>query len=92
MTADNLRLRQEAWAFGRQLRDDLIEQYRQEYAVAVPPPPALIIDELLTDFLQAELRYDPLPMDRFAQTDWPNGRAVVTVNTLDGSDVGGEGL
>lgn len=45
------RVRDEAWAFGRKLRDDLLRDYQGEYGVAIPPPPARIVDELLTDFL-----------------------------------------
>ena len=43
-------LRREAWAYGRNLRDHLLSQYRQEYGVDVLPPPATIGDELLTDY------------------------------------------
>lgn len=85
-TADWARgVREEAWAFGRRLRDDLLGQYQREYGVAIPPPPAKIVDELLTDFLQAELHYLPLADDRFAETRWDNGKAVVRVNTLTAS-------
>jgi hypothetical protein len=73
--------RREAWAFGRELRDGLLSDYQHQYGKS-PPPPALIIDELLTDFLKVDLRFDPLPRDVFAQTEWINGRIVVTVNTL----------
>jgi hypothetical protein len=76
------RLRQEAWAFGRDLRDRLLREYQQAYGVEIPPPPAIIIDELLTDFLGADLRYDPLTRGPFAQTQWLDGRPVVTINTL----------
>ena len=76
--------RQEAWAFGRELREGLLAEYQRAYGLATPPPPALIIDELLTDFLKVDLKYDPLPRDIFAHTEWINGRVVVTVNTLSG--------
>ena len=75
-------VREQAWAFGRRLRDDLLSRYQHEYDLAVPPPPAKIVDELLTDFLHAELQYLPLADDRFAETRWENGKAVVRVNTL----------
>jgi hypothetical protein len=77
-------LRQEAWRYGRALRDQLVDRYRQEYGIEVPPPPGLIIDELLTDFLGAALRFDPLPLKVYAQTEWKDGRPIVTVNSLTG--------
>jgi hypothetical protein len=77
-------LRQDAWDYGRALRDQLVDQYREEYGVDVPPPPGLIIDELLTDFLGVALRFDSLPLKVYAQTEWKDGRPVVTVNSLTG--------
>jgi hypothetical protein len=77
-------LRRDAWHYGRALRDHLVNQYREEYGVDVPPPPGLIVDELLTDFLGASLRFDPLPLKVYAQTEWKDGRPVVTVNSLTG--------
>ena len=77
-------LRRDAWAYGRNLRDHLLSRYSQEYGVEVPPPPATIADELLTDFLGASLRFDPLSLDLYAQTEWRDGIPVVTVNSLTG--------
>jgi hypothetical protein len=76
--------RREAWAFGRSVRDRLLSEYQLRYNIAVPPAPGQIIDELLTDFLGANLRFDPLPPAIFAQTEWMDGRPVVTVNALAG--------
>ncbi len=73
--------RRDAWHFGRNLAADLTERYRQHYRLPQAPVPALIIDELLTDFLGAELHFDPLPPDRFAQTRWIRGNPVVTINS-----------
>ena len=78
------RLRQEAWDYGRSLRDQLLTQYREEYGEDVPPPPAKIADQLLTDFLGANLRFDPLPLNIYAQTEWKDDRPVVTVNSFTG--------
>lgn len=78
--SDNLRKR--AWAFGRDLRDQLVERYREEYGFETLPAPAFIVDELITDFLSADLRFDPLPEDRYAQTELVDGRLTVTVNKL----------
>ena len=75
-------LRLEAWIYGRALRDQLVSRYREEYAVDLPPPPALIVDELLTDFMGVSLRFDPLPFDIYAQTEFMDGRPIVTVNSL----------
>jgi hypothetical protein len=77
-------LRQEAWDYGRSLRDHLVSRYRAEYGIDIPPPPGRIIDELLTDFLGVSLRFDPLPLIIYAQTEWKDGRPVVTVNSLTG--------
>src|SRR3990172_370466 len=76
------RLRQEGWALGRDLGDRLLREYQETYGLEILPPPAIIIDELLTDFLGAKLRYDPIPMGPFAQTQWLEGQPVVTINTL----------
>jgi hypothetical protein len=84
MAADVSWIRQEqatAWAFGRTLRDNLLDAYRRQYGLTAAPPPAKIIDELLTDFLHVELRHEPLPLDRFAETRWGDERAVVTINS-----------
>jgi hypothetical protein len=62
------------------LSDRLLADFQREYGTVLPP--ALIADELITDFLGAKLRFDPLPTDRFAQTQLVNGDIVVTVNTL----------
>ena len=83
---DGLRL--EAWNYGRALRNQLVSRYRDEYGVDRPPPPALIVDELLTDFMDVSLNYDPLPLGIYAQTEWKDGRTLVTVNSLTGRIVG----
>ena len=74
--------RQEIWAYGRALRDQLLSRYRDEYGEDIPRPPAMIVDELLTDFLGATLCFDPLALQVYAQTEWKDGRPLVTVNSL----------
>ncbi|MDA1220268.1 MAG: hypothetical protein O2909_12675 [Chloroflexi bacterium] len=74
--------RQEAWAYGRAFRDQLVSLYREEYGVDVPRPPAMIVDELLTDFLGVTLHFDPLSLQIYAQTEWIEDHPVVTVNSL----------
>jgi hypothetical protein len=81
-------LRLEAWNYGRALRNQLVSRYREEYGVDVPLPPALIVDELLTDFMEVSLRFDPLPLEIFVQTEWKDGRALVTINSLTGQIAG----
>ena len=81
-------LRSEAWDYGRALRNQLVSRYREEYGVDVPPPPALIVDELLTDFMEASLTFDPLPLEIFGQTEWKDGRPLVTINSLTGKMTG----
>lgn len=75
-------VRMKAWQFGRSERDDLVSRYRLEYGVEVPPPPAVIVDELMTDILGVRLRYDPLPDSVYAETTWEASGPIVTINTL----------
>jgi hypothetical protein len=85
MGSDSLQpLRLQAWQEGRALCDHLLEQYRQAYHREVAPPPAVIGAELFTDFLQVEVREDPLPLDRFAQTEWIEDHLLITVNAQTG--------
>jgi hypothetical protein len=73
--------REAAWAYGRELRDHLIGEYQRKYDLVAPPPPALIVPELISDVMGAELHYDPLPLDRYAEVRLDDGRFVVTVNS-----------
>ena len=75
-------LRREAWHFGRSVRDDLVDGYRRKYRVRETPPPAVIVDELLTDFLGVRLNYDPLQDSVYAETARERNGAVVTINSL----------
>jgi len=76
-----MKRQREAWAHGRALRDRLLSEHQSEYGLLVPPPPAKVIDEILTEQLKAKLRFDPLPLDRFAETRLVNGEPVVTINS-----------
>lgn len=73
--------RQAAWASGRELRDRLLAEYVASYHPKTPPAPALVAAELLRDFLDADLHYDPLAADRYAMTTVEDGQVVVTVNS-----------
>ena len=75
------RQRTEAWAQGRALSDRLLTEYCDRYDLKIPPPPASIIDELLTEHLNARLAFDPLPLDRFAETSMRDGVIWVTINS-----------
>ena len=73
--------RREAWAAGRALRDDLLLRYCEKYGKDTPPPPAKIVDELLTEFLGASLFVVPLELNIFAETEWLPNETVVRVNS-----------
>jgi len=80
---DRVRHRREAaWAYGRELSGSLVSQHQAEYGLAEPPPPARVIDELLRDILKVELRYQPLPVDRFAEAKSVNDKITVVVNSM----------
>ncbi len=72
--------REAAWAFGREHCDRLLQQYQQKYG-RVDAPPAMLIQELLPDFLGAKLYYQPMPADRFAETRIDEGELRVIVNS-----------
>ena len=74
------RERERAWTFGRDLRDSLLRQHQQEYRPSTPPPPARIAAELLTDYLGVWLTYDELPLDRYAETRFVDGRPYISIN------------
>ena len=73
--------RQLAWERGRQLQSDLLTRFATTYGYSTTPPPAKIGDEVITDILGAELRFDPLPANVFAHTEWVRGRPRVTINS-----------
>ena len=75
------RTRRAAWAFGQEFRDGLLSQFKERYGVLDVPPPALIIAELLTDFIGVDLKDDPLALNVYAQTEWLDGKPRVTVNS-----------
>jgi hypothetical protein len=74
--------RHEACAAGRALRDDLLGRYCAKYNKDIPPPPALIVDELLTEFLGVSLEVVPLDLKVFAETEWLPNETIVRVNSL----------
>jgi hypothetical protein len=73
--------RRAAWDAGRDLALSLTDLYVKKYGLEVAPPPAKIVDELLTEFLGCELYRAPLGPKVFAQTEWIDGTALVTVNS-----------
>ena len=70
-----------AWAAGRSLRDDLLDRYSSKYRISEPPAPALIVGELITEFLGARLEYVVLPANVFAETEWMTCEKVVRLNS-----------
>jgi hypothetical protein len=77
--------REEAWASGRALGQELLAAYNEKYHPVVLPPPAFIMSELLTDILGCRLEYGALPLAVFAQTEWLADEVIVTVNSLTSS-------
>jgi len=75
-----MKRRRDAWAFGREQCSGLLRQYEQKYG-NVDAPPALLIHELIPEFLGAKVRYHPLPTDRFAETGFVDDELQVTVNS-----------
>jgi len=75
------RTRRAAWAYGREFRDGLLAQFKERYGMVDVPPPALIIAELLTDFIGVDLKDDPLALNVYAQAEWSEGTPLVTVNS-----------
>lgn len=73
--------RREAWALGRAIRDDLLSKYCVKYHKDTPPPPATIVNELLTEFLGVELEFVPMNLNVFAETEWFPHVTVVRVNS-----------
>jgi hypothetical protein len=69
-----------AWAFGREHRDGLLRQYEGKYGLTGAPP-ALLVHELIPEFLRAKILFQPLPLDRFAQTGFVGGELCVTLNS-----------
>jgi len=70
-----------AWSAGRSLRDDLLDRYCSKYRLSEPPPPALIVGELITEFLGARLEYVALAPNVFAEAEWTTYEKVVRVNS-----------
>lgn len=75
------RKREDAWEFGRNVCRDLLDQQQQEYELDAAPAPARVIDEILKDILNVQLRERPLPLDRFAEAKYVDGQVVVVVNS-----------
>lgn len=77
-----------AWARGREVRDALMSEYQQRYGVTTLPAPARIVDELLRDFLNTQIKEAPLGQQVFAETEWDGERFIVTVNSTTASIAG----
>jgi hypothetical protein len=73
--------RADCWSFGMQVREALIWKYMAERGEAHRPLVKDVVDDLIRDGLGARLREEPLPLDRFAQTEVVKGRIEITVNS-----------
>jgi hypothetical protein len=70
-----------AWAEGRALVGELTARYCEKYDLEISPPPAKIVDELLTEILGCQLERAPLRKYVYAETDWIAGKTIVTFNS-----------
>ena len=73
--------RQEAYEFGRAHREALVSEWMSQTGETTRPLLRDIIEEVITDVLNARLRDEILPLDRFAQTERVNGRFEVSINS-----------
>jgi len=73
--------RREAWAEGRALVEELTNRYREKYRLEISPPAAKIVDELLTEMLGCQLERRPLPKNVYAETEWVEGKIIVSFNS-----------
>ena len=69
------------WALGIQVREALVWKHMAEHGLRDRPLTKDIVDELIREGLGARLREEPLPLDRFAQTEVVRGRIEITINT-----------
>ena len=79
------RRRREAWDLGVRLRETLVLNYMKERGLGERPFLKDIVDELIEDVQGARLRIEILPLDRFAQTEWVEGRPHVSINSRIGA-------
>ncbi len=73
--------RNEAYRLGVGLRERLLADFMAMDGLRERPLIKHVIEDLVQDVQGARLREDVLPLDRFAQSEVINGRAVVTINT-----------
>jgi hypothetical protein len=73
--------RDECWPLGIALRETLVARYMSTHHLNERPLLKKIASELLEESLGVRLRDDPLPLDRYAQTEVVHGRIVVTINS-----------
>ena len=73
--------RNEAWQLGVGLRERLLADFMEMDGLHERPLIKHVIEDLVQDVQRARLRDEVLPLDRFAQCELMNGRAVVTINS-----------
>ena len=72
--------RADCWTLGIHVREALMWKYMAERGEGRRPLVKDVVDDLIRDGLGARLREEPLPLDRFAQTEVVRGRIEITVN------------
>jgi hypothetical protein len=73
--------RAECWTLGIHVREALVWKHMAEHGLRERPLVKDIVDELIRGGLGARLREEPLPLDRFAQTEVVRGRIEITIST-----------
>jgi hypothetical protein len=73
--------REDCWIIGIRHRERLLRDYMVSNGLTVRPFLKDVIDDLIEEVQGARLREEVLPLDRFAQTEMVDGRAIVSVNT-----------
>jgi hypothetical protein len=77
------RRRAAAMAYGITLREKLLGRFMRKYGYTERPFLKDVVDDLIEDEdgLYARLREEPLPLDRYAQSEVVGGRIVVSINS-----------
>jgi hypothetical protein len=73
--------REDCWIIGIRHRERLVREYMASNKLTVRPFLKDVIDDLIEEVQGARLREEVLPLDRFAQTEMVDGRAIVSINT-----------
>jgi len=72
------------WRIGVEHREALMMRYMADYGLTRRPLLKNVYRQLIGEIQEARILDEPLPMDRFAQTEPVRGRPVITINRLIG--------